>query len=74
MKSKLTDQEAYDKLSRYTLAHRSPAFIHQHIVDAFTAQHADMETKPIAIVFALVGLYLYVEKNLTGKKIHFAHM
>lgn len=42
----------------YTLAHRDPAFLHQHVVDAFAAQHADDSTKPITLVFALVGLYL----------------
>lgn len=74
MKSRLTEQEAYNKLSCYTLAHSSPAFIHQNVVDAFAAQRADQETKPITIIFALVGLYLYVEKNYTGKKVQFAHM
>ena len=74
MKSRLTEQEAYNELSYYSLAHPSPAFIHQHVVDAFAAQHADNETKPITIIFALVGLYLYVEKNRTGKKVQFAHM
>ncbi len=74
MNQKLTEQEAYNKLSLYTLAHSSPAFIHQHVVDAFAAQYADDKTKPITIIFALVGLYLCVEKNHTGKKIQFAHM
>ena len=38
----LTDpKEQFHELSFYTLAHRDPTFIHQHIVDAYTAQHAD---------------------------------
>lgn len=74
MKRKLTEQQGYDKLTRYTLAHPNSSSIHQHVVDAFAAQVADKETKPMAIVLALVGLYLYVEKNLSGRKIQFAHM
>ncbi len=69
-----SDQEAYATLSYYTLAHPDPAFIHQNIVDAFTAQHAGPDTKPIAITFALIGLYLAVEKSFTGKQVQQVHM
>ena len=69
-----SDQEKYHELSYYTLAHPDPAFIHQHIVDAFAAQHASEETKPIAVVFALVGLYLYLEKGYSGREVQQAHM
>jgi len=69
-----TAQEDYDELALYTLAHRSPAFIHQHIVDAFAAQTASERTKPIALTFALVGLYLHVELGVTGKNVQRAHM
>jgi hypothetical protein len=47
-----TAQEMQDELSLYTLAHRSPAFIHQHAVDTFAAQTASERTKPIALAFA----------------------
>ncbi|HEX6716913.1 MAG TPA: DUF5946 family protein, partial [Pyrinomonadaceae bacterium] len=67
-------QEKFYELSYYTLAHQEPAFIHQHIVDAFTAQTADQNTKPIAVAFALIGLCLYLEKNCTGKQVQLAHM
>src|SRR5215208_329960 len=67
-------QEKFYELSYYTLAHSDPAFIHQHIVDAFAAQTADQDTKPIALAFALVGLCLYLEKNYTGKQVQLAHM
>lgn len=50
-----SEPAAYDELQAYTLAHGDPAFIHQHVVDAWAAQHADEETKPIALTFALVG-------------------
>ena len=49
------DDDLYSELGFYTLAHRDPAFIHQVAVDAYTAQSANEATKPIALVFALVG-------------------
>jgi hypothetical protein len=36
--------------------HRDPSFIHQYVVDAFAAQQADEQTKPMKLTFALVGL------------------
>jgi hypothetical protein len=66
--------DLYHELSCYTLAHPDPSFIHQHIVDAYTAQHARETTKPIALVFALIGLYLHVEKNFTGRQVQRFHM
>jgi hypothetical protein len=69
-----TEQELYDELSFYTLAHADPAFIHQHIVDAFAAQTAGELTKPIKLTFALVGLYLHVEKQFSGRQVQLVHM
>ncbi|MGI8525665.1 MAG: DUF5946 family protein [Pseudolabrys sp.] len=68
-----TEQDKYHELSFYTLAHPDRRFIHQHVVDAFAAQHADQHTKAITIVFALIGLYLYVEKNLSGRDVQRIH-
>jgi Family of unknown function (DUF5946) len=68
------DDELYNQLAFYTLAHPDPAFIHQLVVDAYTAQHADENTKPIAVIFALIGLYLHLEKGYTGKQVQRAHM
>jgi hypothetical protein len=69
------DLEQYNELSYYTLEHPDKKyFIHQHIVDAYTAQKADENTRPIAITFALVGLYLHVEKNYSGKQVQIAHV
>jgi hypothetical protein len=68
------DEELYNELAYYTLAHPDPAFIHQLLVDAYTVQHASATTKPIAITFALIGLYLAVEKNFTGKQVQRVHM
>jgi hypothetical protein len=70
-----SDQDLYNELAFYTLDHPDKIyFIHQHVVDAYTAQHADNKTKPIAITFALAGLYLYVERNYTGKQAQYAHI
>jgi hypothetical protein len=69
-----TDQELYDELSFYTLSHHDAAFIHQNIVDAYAAQHADEQTKPIRTVFALIGLYLCLEKGFTGRQVQQMHM
>src|SRR5205823_13762756 len=44
------------------------------IVDAYTAQCADEDTKPIAVAFALIGLQLHVEQNRSGKEVQQIHM
>jgi len=67
-------REAYEELSAYTLTHGDPAFVHQHVVDAFAAQSADGTTRPITLTFALVGLYLHVEKGRTGRRVQLVHM
>ena len=68
------DEDAYHELCGYTLTHGDPAFVHQHVVDAYTAQRADANTKPIGLTFALVGLYLHVEKGWSGRQVQRAHM
>jgi hypothetical protein len=70
----LPEQELQDELSFYTLGLADPAFIHQHIVDAFAAQNATPERKPIYVVFALIGLYLHLERGFTGRQVQLAHM
>lgn len=70
----MNEQEAYEEICAYTLTKGDPEFIHQHVVDAYTAQRASTQTKPIAVAFALVGLYLAVEKGFTGKQVQRAHM
>ena len=67
--------EEYNTLLYYTLGHPDKEyFIHQHAVDAFQAQTADEKTKPIGLVFSLIGLYLLLEKGYTGKAVQQAHM
>jgi hypothetical protein len=70
----MTDEELYSELAYYTLSHPDPTFIHQHVVDAYAAQYASEKTKSIQLVFALVGLYLYVDKGFTGRQVQKAHM
>ncbi|HEX6252338.1 MAG TPA: DUF5946 family protein [Gemmatimonadaceae bacterium] len=69
-----SEQAAYDELQCYTLALNDVAFIHQHVVDAWAAQHADEGIKPIALTFALVGLHLHLEKGYSGRQVQRAHM
>ena len=69
-----SEQEAFYELCYYTTTHPDPNFIHQYVVDAFAAQTADKKTKPITITFALIGLYLHLKKNFTGKEVQKAHM
>ena len=68
------ERDLYHNLSYYTLTHPQPGFIHQFIVDAFAAQRATTRTKPIRLAFALVGLYLHIEKGYTGRQVQQAHM
>ncbi len=65
---------AFDQLCCYSLVRGDPAFIHQHVIDAFAAQNALLDDKPIKLTFALVGLYLHVEKGFTGREVQLAHM
>jgi len=68
------ERDAYDELCAYTLTHGDITFIHQHVVDAWAAQHATPASKPIGVTFALAGLYLHVERQLTGRQVQLAHM
>src|SRR5437763_8705655 len=63
---------AYDEVYCYAIGR--PGFMLQHIVDAFAVQTASADTKPIGVVFGLIGLYLHVEKNFSGGQVQKAHM
>ena len=65
--------EAYDELAAYTLSHGDPSFIHQHVVDAWYAQHATADDKPVRLAFALIGLFLYLERGYTGRQVQQVH-
>jgi hypothetical protein len=66
--------QLYNDLMCYTVANQDSAFIHQHAVDAYAAQHASGTTRNIAVAFGLIGLYLALEKGFTGKQVQLAHM
>lgn len=63
-----------NELSYYTLAHTDPRFIHQHLVDAYGAQHLRRSKSTIGAAFALAGLYLTVERGFTGGQVQKMHM
>lgn len=65
---------AHDELQCWTLTLGDAAFVHQHVVDAWAAQHAAPEGKPIALAFALVGLHLHLDHGLNGREVQRAHM
>jgi len=65
---------AYDELYVYSGSRGREAFILQLVVDAHGAQCATADIKPIAIVFALIGLYLHVERDFTGRRVQQIHM
>ena len=65
-------QDAYDELYVYTMGR--PGFILQHVVDAHAAQTVTAASKSIKIVFALVGLYLHLEKGFNGTQVQQAHV
>ena len=70
-----TCRDLYNDLAFYTLPHPDhDLFIHQYIVDAYNAQHAQTNEKAIATAAALIGLYLFCEKGYTGKQVQQAHM
>lgn len=65
-------REAYDEVYAYTMGRAG--FILQHVVDAYAAQTATDDSKPLGVIFALVGLYLHVEKRFTGAEVQKVHM
>src|SRR5882672_3634655 len=69
-----TEFSPYDELYVYSGTRGRETFILQLVVDAHCEQFASENTKPIAVVFALVGLFLHVEKNFTGLQVQHVHM
>jgi len=63
-----------NELTYYTLAHGDPTFIHQHVVDAYGAQHVRSSASTIGAAFTLAGLYLAVERHFTGRQVQRMHM
>lgn len=67
-----TVRAAYDEVYVYSMGR--PGFIVQHVVDAFAVQTSNNESKPISVVFGLVGLYLHLEKQFSGRQVQRVHM
>ena len=65
--------ELYGALTASNMERMDPFFYHQLCVDAYGAQHSGGSVKPITTVFALVGLYLAVERGFTGRQVQRAH-
>ncbi len=64
----------YFELYGYTLSEPASGFIHQVVVDTYRLQHAGNHSKPLGVGFALIGLYLVVERGQTGRQAQLAHM
>src|SRR5262245_6010012 len=63
---------AYDEVYAYTMGR--PGFILQHVVDAYAVQTASEESKPIGVVFGLIGLCLHAEREFSGRQVQKVHM
>jgi len=68
------EERAFEQLTAWTLGLGDAEFIHQHVVDAWAAQHATEKSRPISIAFALIGLYLHLDKGMTGREVQQVHM
>jgi hypothetical protein len=62
------------ELTYYTLSHGDPRFIHQHLVDAYGAQHVRASKSNIGAAFTLAGIYLAVERGFTGRQVQLMHI
>lgn len=52
---------------------RKDGVSHQHLVDAYSAQHSGNGMKPITTAFSLIGLYYAVEKGFNGRQVQRVH-
>lgn len=66
--------QLHGELTAYTVTRGDIAFIHQHLVDAYAAQHVRDDARPIGVAFALIGLYLACERGYTGRQVQHLHM
>jgi len=67
---------AYGELAAWSLAEglQDPAFVHQHVVDTYQAQHIGPDAKPILAAYSLLGLCLALEHGYSGRQVQLAHM
>ncbi len=66
-------RERYHELTAYTLSLGDPDFVHQHVVDAYAAQHSGPAVDGRRTGLALIGLYLYLERGFSGRSVQQAH-
>lgn len=66
--------QKYIELSFYTMSQQDINFMHQHAIDAYSAQHAGDGMKNITIAFSLIGLYYAIELGYTGRQVQRVHM
>jgi hypothetical protein len=66
--------QKYSELSFYTIGKQDINFIHQHAIDAYSAQHAGNGMKNITIAYSLIGLYYAIEHGFSGKQVQCVHM
>ena len=69
----MTEEDAYHELSAYSLSHGGKEFVHQYVVDAYGAQSATPSGKPIRLAFALIGLYLHLDRGFDGRQVQRVH-
>jgi hypothetical protein len=69
-----SEEELWHELMACTLTLGDAGFVHQHVVDAYAAQTATEDSKPIAVIFALMGLYLHLDRGFDGRMVQQAHM
>jgi|BenlonsequeITSRD_1030534.scaffolds.fasta_scaffold00722_14 hypothetical protein len=67
-------RELYHELSAWLMMNQDLGFRAQHAVDAYGAQHSGGVTKNITTAFALIGLYLALEKGFSGRRVQQIHM
>lgn len=67
-----SDESAYHEVYLYAMGR--PGFPLQHVADAYTVQTAGDASKPIGVVFALIGLLLRVERGFSGRRVQQVHM
>jgi Family of unknown function (DUF5946) len=67
--------QLYGELTAYTVAkgYADGDFIHQLAVDTYAAQHVAENGRPIGTAFALIGLYLAVERGYSGRQVQHVH-
>ncbi len=66
--------QLYGEVTAYTVTRGDKDFIHQLLVDTYTAQHVGEHVRPIGIAFALIGLYFVCERGYSGRQVQHMHM